>query len=750
MKTTILLLSGLILFICFDNIAQTKISKGSPYLQQGLSKEAIAKADSVFFSFQNTPMQQKLKNNSEVYVGAVYWQPGNYDPAKLLWEFKRMREVGFNVVRFHNIPPVWTGPGKFDFSKADEWIDLATKAGLKVIYMSGTPGDIPKSVFDKYGLTKETYDLLDWSKDTRCQAIISEYITALVNRYKSHPGLYSWAIGGEPGSAKQSLDNDIDKQGFIQWLTDHYGTVENLEKTWNFDPGDTMVTSFEDAWKESLAQKNFRRTGSVLRDKTRYLIDKSLNRENFIAGLYQKLDNIHPTLNGSHQLLYNQASLAWDNSQHADNSDQHFSSIHLAWHFEPVFGEFIRPSYMMSRLTHDYSKKPWTSCFETTGGPVQYSGGYPNSMTPGLMRSLMLNYLAGGNRAIAFWTWNHRTGGIEAGEYGMTTYSGEVAPWTIEAGKIANGMFRYKKEIWDARQDLEVGLLQEWDNDFVYSVESDRYDNKDGVSEYTRGSKSEPLNALIGVSRACINNHVPYEYVTGDEIGKGLAARYPCIYAPHIRAISKENITALTEYVKAGGRLIADVEFAFFDPWSKMHPKGKGSQMEQLFGAWIDMIHDTRTGEKSLGSIDIKGLYGDIKLTNARVISSYTDGTPAITECRLGRGTAVLIGFAAAKMCHLQANSPKTEALITQLIESNVQKKWQCSAPMAYCLRTMEADHYFLLNDGAEQPAFINVYDSKYASGTDVITGKPVDVNGTISVTIPKESAMWLRFEKLK
>jgi beta-galactosidase len=242
---------------------------------------------------------------------------------------------------------------------------------------------------------------------------------------------------------------------------------------------------------------------------------------------------------------------------------------------------------------------------------------------------------------------------------------------------------------------------------------------------------------------------VPFEYVTGDELENGLAGRYPCIYAPHIRAISEEHIKVLTDYVKSGGRLIADVQFAFCDPWSKMHPKGTGTQTEKLFGAWVDMIHDTRTNPKKIGIISVEGLYGDIKTTNARVLSTFADGTPAITEHRLGRGSAVLMGFDAARMCHLKDAAPEVEALMTDLIATGEKQNWRSTTPMSYCLRTEQADHYFLLNDGPERPAFIEVYDASYRRGNDVITGDPVVVDGTISVTIPQKSAMWLRFEKV-
>lgn len=747
MEKIIFFVAGMAFLTFGSTIAQSRDASNSPAWPQGLTIEMRNNADNVLSEIQDTPMQKKLHEQHEVYVGAVYWEPGGYDPEKLLMEFRRMKEIGFKIVRFHNIPPDWKGPGEMDFSKADEWLDLAHQAGLKVIFMSGGPRNIPHSVYEKYDLDRETFELVDWKKDSRCQSLVKEYVSSLVGRYKSHPALYGWAIGGEPNTQDAGLDNDYDKQAFKDWLMLQYGTPENVDKAWNFYPGDTMVETFEDAWEIATHPRDHRKKAAQGRDKTRYLIEKSLNRKKLLADLYQELDGEHPTFNGSHQLLYNQASLAWDNSLLANIGDQHFSSIHLAWHYEPVFGEVIRPTYMMSRLTHDYSKK-WSACFETTGGPVQYSGGYPNAMTIGLMRSLMLNYLAGGNLGIAFWTWNHRPGGWEAGEYGMITYSGELAPWTLEAGKIARGMEKYKEELWEAEQDLAVGILQEWDNDFIYTVEPNRHELMDGVSDYTMGTKSEPLRALVGVSRACINRHVPFEYVTGDELEKGLAGRYPCIYAPHIRAISEDHIRVLTEYVQSGGRLIADVQFAFCDPWSKMHPKGKGSQTEKLFGAWVDMIHDTRTNPKTIGTMQVEGLYGDIKTTDARVLSTFSDGTPAITEHRLGRGSAVLMGFDASRMCHLAGAEPEVEGLVADLIAAGQKRNWRSTAPMSYCLRTEKADHYFLLNDGPERPAFIEVYDAAYMSGSDVITGDPIPVDGTISVTLPKESAVWLRFEK--
>jgi beta-galactosidase len=159
------------------------------------------------------------------------------------------------------------------------------------------------------------------------------------------------------------------------------------------------------------------------------------------------------------------------------------------------------------------------------------------------------------------------------------------------------------------------------------------------------------------------------------------------------------------------------------------------------------MIHDARTNAVSVNDIPVEGFYGDIVPTSAKVLARFDDGRPAITEAQIGRGSAVLIGFDAARMCWKPRHST-VEALIAGLVMGNERMNWECNAPMAFRLSTTAADHYFLLNDGVARSAIIRAYDRVYAAGEYVIEGTPLDVRGTISVELPKQSAVWLRFAR--
>ena len=184
---------------------------------------------------------------------------------------------------------------------------------------------------------------------------------------------------------------------------------------------------------------------------------------------------------GSHQLFINQAKLGWDIGNWARQGSMHTTSIHLSWHFESVQGEVDLPVYLQARATRDYFKSGFTSAFETTGGAVQFSGGYGNHMDNGLMRRLCLNYLAAGNQSMAFWSWNARPGGWEQGEYGMVGLSGEVMPWAYEVGRISKAMERYRHELWEESGTAKVGVAESWETDALLNREPHRHGSQNGI-----------------------------------------------------------------------------------------------------------------------------------------------------------------------------------------------------------------------------------------------------------------------------
>jgi hypothetical protein len=308
-------------------------------------------------------------------------------------------------------------------------------------------------------------------------------------------------------------------------------------------------------------------------------------------------------------------------------------------------------------------------------------------------------------------------------------------------------MERHSEELWHTGEEPELGILRSWDTEAVLASEPPRFDLKEGLSPFSRGPAQQHIRAVIGASRAAINQQVAFEYLTDADIFAGLAAVYPAIYLPHVRACSDRLLAALQPYVEAGGRLIADVQLGFHDPWGKVRVRGKGTLLERLFGAWVDAVHDARTRPQAVDGVPVEGFYGDLELTAARVLRRFADGRPAASEASIGRGLGVLLAFDPARACWRPGQSA-VEALLADIYRGPAPRRWWSDAPLAFRRSHVKADHWFLFNDGPARGAILRVYDRQYRSGEEVLSGTPVEARGTLSVFLPEHSAVWLRMEK--
>ena len=721
----------------------------------GPTAATLARAWRAYRGLNDSPMQRKLRGAHPCLVGAVYWNPQEESRAGLLRELKRIRATGFTFVRFHAIEPRELAPGRYDFGYPDLRMDLAAQAGLKV-YPHFHLRRADEKALAAAGLTREQADRLG-PTDPRVYAALRLRAQAIVGRYRRHPALAAWPLAGEPPPTPIPLADHADKQRFVAWLKRRHRTPAAVHRAWAIYPHKRppFVATWDDALNHALRIKageglRLATTGlkhevyGVMRDLVRFRADQMLDDLRAEVALIREFDREHPIALGNHQLFINNAQLGWDIHASGRLADIHFSSIHLSWHFEQAVGEVDRPVYMQSRMTSDALKGGATSAYETTGGPVQFSGGYGNHMDAGLMRRLMFSYLAAGNEIIAFWDWRWRPGGIESGEYGLLTLSGAVSPWAREAGRVARAMEEYSAELWSAYEKPELALLRSWDTEMVLTVEPRRFAEDEGLSEFSRGNVQQHMRALMGAGRAAINQQVAFEYVTDEEILSGIAGVYPAIYLPGVRSCSDRLLEALLAYVRAGGRLIADVQLGFQDPWGKVRRRGRGTLLERLFGAWIDSIHDARTRPQCVDGLAAEGFYGDIARTGARVVRRFADGRAAVSEATIGRGQAVLIAFDPARMCWRPGRAD-VEAFLADIYRGPRPRRWWSDAPLVFRRSGAKADHWFFLNDGPARSAVLRVYDRAYRFGRDAVSSKPIDVSGTISVELPERSGVWLR-----
>jgi len=296
-------------------------------------------------------------------------------------------------------------------------------------------------------------------------------------------------------------------------------------------------------------------------------------------------------------------------------------------------------------------------------------------------------------------------------------------------------MRRLRRELWQARKEPVVGLFQDWENDAMWAALAtagrDRY-------------QTEPVKARIGAGRALINANLPWEHVTGRQLAQGLGPRYRAIYLPAVMCLHSGWMDWMEAFVHQGGRLILDMPGAWLDERGHLVPTDAGSRFERLFGVVLHEYGHANNVAHAIGEVEVEGFTAVMTPTTARVVEPYTNGGAAITENRLGDGTAVILGAPAALAC-LRPGNTAMERLLVRTTLGELSSPFGCQDAIVYRLAAPLADHYFVINDGPARHVALDVRAFQYRGASDPVTGEAIDLG---AIAIEADSGRWVRCPK--
>ena len=151
----------------------------------------------------------------------------------------------------------------------------------------------------------------------------------------------------------------------------------------------------------------------------------------------------------------------------------------------------------------------------------------------------------------------------------------------------------------------------------------------------------------------------------------------------------------LTDYVKRGGRIVTGAPSFWFDDRGKCLRTDTGSEFEQLFGVQLRDFQYANNTRYKLHGEQVEGWVCDLEITSAQVLASFSSGKPAVTEHRLGKGTAVYIGAEASHQCFKPGND-HVEQWLRDYAMGPYEAPYRCDDAVVYRLATPTADHYFI------------------------------------------------------
>lgn len=672
----------------------------------------------LYDQMHDSPVQAKFRKIAPFPVGCVYIQRPGENEKEIREHFLTMRELGFTALKQIMNCPGWT---------REEIALIALDEGI-IPWWYGEGGwqEINDKLLDHLDIPRNMP-----IEQIRTHPKMVEYQTNLLKKRLKKTiqwqkeGKFFENVGSVPdiGDIGPEL-SDEGKMLFVRWLKKQYETINDLNRAWNQqhfgvtpDEGNPFSSwkDFEKQW-ERISTKEYRH----LRDIFRFKADSRIELIRRSAEKYLEFDEHAPFRAGGEAGMF--LPLAYrgvDMEGIADLLTRYgsfYPSIHLAWHFEQVDYEILRPHYMQAALTNDYFKGGWAASWESTGGPQQFSGGEGgNTFTvdENTMTQLMLNFLAAGYKGFGFWSWSARTAGWEAGEFSLLDRNNKVTPRAIRVGQIGRTARKYRDDLWKAHKEPLVGVYCDWDNEAIWAAMSVR-----GRDQF----RDNPVLARIGVSRALINANIPFEYVTASDLRKGLGPRYRIIYMPSVIAVPHDILDILSAYVRNGGRLVIDMPSVYYDENGTLLPTAKGTVFEKTFGVVINEYQGAGVNRPyKLNGMDLSGFVVRMTPTNADVLADFDSGLPAITSCKTGKGSAVVLGYEASMAC-LKPGNLAAEKMLLSFTMGEYKSPFQCAGAIVYRLAAHEKDFYFLINDGPQKTVELET-SFKYREMMDAISG---------------------------
>lgn len=691
-----------------------------------------------------TPCQRKFRRIHPMPVGVVFIERPGMSEDDIRGHFRLMKELGFTCLKGLMTCP-GTDPRKVQHMALDEGI---------IPWWFGEGGwEFSDELLKELGIAADAPIEEIRSNET----FLAHQEQVMRRRIESPPIRGRAANDPGEGAVPFSFDMELDDgaiDAFVDWLRETYSTVEKLKEAWNFhhagiDGRGMDWQSWDDVRRNisKAPRKEYRHYRDILRFKADVFLDRVRRR----AERFCSSDANAPFRAGGEMGLFLPfAARATDMGGIAELMGEYgsfYPSMHLSWHFEETGFEVPRSVYLQASLVADWFKGGWSATWESTGGPQQLSGGKgwtPEAAaeTPGftvdenVMTQLMLSYLAAGFRGFGFWSWSARTAGWETGEFALLDRNNNVTERARQAGRIGQTARRLRDELWQARKEPMVGVFTDFDSDAMWAAASIV-----GREKY----KTMPVQARIGATRAFQERNVPFEHVSGRDLRAGLADRYKVIYLPAVLALDQELLEILHQYVRGGGRLVIDAPTGWLDEYGRLLDTDKGTLFERTFGCVLRDFQYSRNVRRRLRGRELDGFVVDIEATTAEVVEKYDNGQPAITENKLGDGTAVLLGYDGSLSAFDSPDGDEADWLVADAMGS-LHSPYACEGALVYRLVAPRADHYFLINPGDRRSVSLELRGLNYQRAEDAVTQQEIDLGADLE--LPRSGGRWLRLQK--
>lgn len=608
----------------------------------------LAEAHAVFAQTKNA---QRFFAKPDLMSIGVYYYPEQWDKKDWERDLTNIKKLGFEFTHFAEFAWTFLEPkeGQFDFKWLDDALDLAEKAGLKVILC--TPSACPPAwmgekypevyLVDESGRRREHGNRANQSVTNDVyNTFVDKIVTELAKRYGNNKNVMGWQVDNEAGATNDFSPSA--RKAFQLWLKNKYGTIEKLNKEW--------VGSF---W--STRYDNFEQI--VLPHAEIYFEDKLsphcvLDFRRFTADMQAAFLNRQAEILRKHINPKQWITTNYTNVTTAADPRRSDKMDFVSYTMYPVSGKNILGGnsfrigspYKMAEANDYYRPiNGVTGVMELQPGQVNWASINPQ-LLPGTVHTWLLHAFGGGSSFACTYRYRHPLGSSEmyhdgiVGTDGVTLSSGgKEFVQAIEDMKLLRKLYQPNAVLPEKLAKRKTAFL--WNHENLWDLDNQKQ------TEFWDTWHHRNL-----YSSAVKSTGAPMDFIAETDD----FSAYPFIVAPAYTLIDNDLVEKWRKYVENGGNLILSCRTGQKDRNGHFFEAKWSAPIVPLIGADIEffdmLVADVNGNVQAENKTFAWQTWADILLPKqgTEVLATYADqfykGKAAVVTRKLGKGSVTYIG----------------------------------------------------------------------------------------------------------
>ena len=568
-----------------------------------------------------------------MFIGVDYY-PEHWPVSRWATDAALMQKAGFNVVRLAEFAWAFMEPeeGRFEFGWLDDALDVLRERGISAIL--GTPTAVmPAWCARKYpetlAMQKDGTRIVWGVRKNNCftsgtYRLLSERITrAMAEHFAGTRNVIGWQTDNEFGGYPMCFCHTC-RADFHDWLRRKYKTLDDLNRAW----GTHFWGHRYGTWAEiTLPTDEGSHNPSACLDWRRYI---SWLNVRFQRDQVRILRECRP----KHFVTHNFMGLYADLDYYALAKDLD----HVSWDNYPVWGKPSVPydAAAAADVMRGLKRKNFW-IMEQTAGPGGW-GSFGRNPRPGEIRKVAYQQLAHGAEGNIWFRWRSCTAGREQYWHGLLGHDGKPLRRYREAAQTAREYHALARELDGTTLKPKVAMVYDYESLWAVRIQPGFPKNNyhDAMRRY--------YNALF---RAGVNVDMvkPTQALGG----------YRAVLAPDLYVLPDAVAHSLSDFVKAGGVLLADCRTGAKDETNLCRDRTLPGLLSDALGITIEEYEALSDDmEYAVAGKGIAGRFTAVQYADwltpkgAEVLAGYQQWHikkfAAATRNRFGKGTAYYVG----------------------------------------------------------------------------------------------------------